>query len=203
MKILVACEESQEVTKAFRARGHEAYSCDIQECSGGHPEWHIQDDIIKVLKMKSAKGDILISHPPCTRLTNSVIWYIKEYDLYNEVDEAADFAMKLLNCEKFKMRAMENPVPHGYAQMLLGKYTQTIQPYNFGENASKKTCLWLRGLPKLINTGYFPPRIVDGKNRWGNQTDSGQNKLLPSPDRAKFRSKTFPGIARAMAEQWG
>jgi hypothetical protein len=203
MKILVACEESQEVTKAFRARGHEAYSCDIQECSGGHPEWHIQDDIIKVLKMESTKGDILISHPPCTRLTNSVIWYIKKYNLYNEVDQAAEFALRLLNCNKFKTRAMENPIPHGYAQNLLGKYSQKIQPYNFGENASKETCLWLRGLPKLINTGYFPARIVDGKNRWGNQTDSGQNKLPPSLNRAKLRSKTYPEIAKAMAEQWG
>lgn len=101
------------------------------------------------------------------------------------------------------MLAIENPVMHGYATEIIGHtHNQTIQPYDFGEDASKRTCLWLKGLPKLTNTGYFPPRIIDGKPRWSNQTDSGQNKLPPSETRGKDRAKTYEGIAKSMAEQW-
>lgn len=204
MKILVACEESQAVCIAFRAAGHESYSADILPCSGGHPEWHIQGDIYKVIYNK---WDMVIGFPPCTRLTNSVLWYIHKRKLYDEVKQAASFFNDILNCGA-PLICIENPVQHGIARQHIIKYDQVIQPYNFNENASKATCLWLKGLPKLKNTGFFPPRLVGNKKRWDNQTDGGWNKLPPDKKgeeglRAKLRSKTFPGIAQAMADQWG
>lgn len=191
MKVLVACEESQAVTIAFRERGHEAYSCDIQPCSGGHPEWHIQDDAIKILW--SQKWDLVIAHPPCTRLANSGVRWLAERNLWDEVIEAAKFFNKFVLYGKLGGKiAIENPIQHKYAKSEINaSYNQVIQPWQFGHPETKATCLWLFGLPPL-----FPTEIVSGREGkcW---------KQPPSPDRAKLRSKTFPGIARAMAEQWG
>lgn len=210
MKILIACEESQEVCKAFRALGHDAYSNDIKPCSGGHPEWHLQMDAKEALVYMD--WDMLIAHPVCTRLCNSGVLRLYRGGKkiggidpckWAEMESAVNF-FNLFRDADIPMKCIENPVPHGYALEKIGvKYSQIIQPYNFGEDASKATCLWLTGLPNLRSTEYFPPRIVDGKKRWGNQTDSGQNKLPPSKHRAELRSKTYPGIARAMASQWG
>jgi len=196
---LIACEESQEITKAFRLLGIEAYSCDLEPCSGGHPEWHIQGDAIT--EAYSGKYNLMIAHPPCTRITNSVWWYIVKNNLYHEVKEACDFFNKLQNAP-IDMICIENPIPNKEARKHIRKYDQIIQPYNFGDDASKSTCLWLKNLPILLNTEYCQPRIVNGKKRWSNQTDGGWNKLAPSPERAKLRSKTYPGIAAAMAAQW-
>lgn len=213
MKILLGCEESQAVCIEFRKRGHDAYSCDTRECSGGYPEWHIQCDVLEIInggwfttqsgvRVFIDKWDLGIFFPPCTRLTNSVWWYIKRHNLYKEMKDAAAFFNALLDAPIEKV-CMENPVQHGEARKLIRKYDQTIQPYNFGDDASKKTCLWLENLPPLENTGYVEPRIVNGKKRWSNQTDGGWNRLLPSDDRGFLRSKTFPGIAEAFADQWG
>lgn len=184
MKILVPCEESQEVCKAFRKRGHEAYSCDLLPCSGGHPEWHIQADARQVIKIS---WDMVISFVPCTDLAVSGakhFWYkIKN----GSQQRAQDFFMTFtnLNCKW----AIENPV--GIMSTHYRKPDQIIHPWQFGHGEVKKTCLWLNGLPKLK-----PTEVVDGREArvW---------KMPPSKDRAKLRSKTYPGIANAMAEQWG
>lgn len=205
MKGIIACEKSQEVTKAFRAKGHEFYSCDILDCSGGHPEWHIKSDGDMHLKdiLYNQHWDFVGGHPPCTRLTNSVWWYILKNNLQDETRQAAIFFNMILNCPA-KLVYVENPVMNKLAKTLVTHQSQSIQPYNFGEDASKQTCLWLRGgLPLLTKTKYVEPRIVNGKKRWANQTDGGWNKLGPSDDRAMLRSKTYPGIAAAMADQWG
>lgn len=211
MRVLVACEESQAVCKAFRELGHEAYSCDVQECSGGHPEWHIQADALELLKIK---WDLIIAHPPCTYLTvTGNRWFNEER--YGERaierkrmrEEAAEFFMKFINADCPRI-AVENPI--GYMNSHYKKPTQTVHPYYFAqsdddENCERKaTCLWLKGLPPLKYTIRFEPKIVtyksNGKSdcRWHMET----MKLSPK-ERAKKRSKTFPGIARAMAEQWG
>jgi len=187
MKILIACEESQVVCKAFREKGHKAYSCDILDCSGGHPEWHIQKDAIKTLY--SQKWDLVIAHPPCTRLANSGVRWLRERNLWNELDLAVRFFYEFIEYGKNNNRiAIENPIPHKFA--LLPKYTQIIQPWQFGHPETKATCLWLYNLPKLI-----PTNIVDGKEGriW---------KMPPSPERSKLRSVTYSGIAKAMATQW-
>lgn len=192
MKILVACEESQEVTKAFRALGHEAYSCDLQDCSGGHPDWHIKGDAI--YEAYSGKYDLMIAHPPCTYLANSgVRWLnivdgkITNQERRQEMLWGRRLFMDLLNAP-IEFIAIENPIPHKHAY--LPKYNQIIQPWQFGHGETKATCLWLKGLPKLK-----PTDIVEGREQkiW---------KMPPSEDRARLRSKTFPGIAKAMAEQW-
>lgn len=202
MRVLVACEESQEVCKAFRALGHEAYSCDIQKCSGGHPEWHIQSDALELLKIR---WDLIIAHPPCTYLTvTGNRWFNEEK--YGEKaverkrlrEEAAEFFMQFVNAD-CKRIAIENPV--GFMGTRFRKCDQIIQPYQFGDPFEKKTCLWLKGLPKLYPTDIVQPperqKIKGGKSmpEWYSNA--------PKADRAKIRSKTFPGIARAMAEQWG
>lgn len=207
-RILVACEESQAVCKEFRALGHEAYSCDLKPCSGGHPEWHIQGDVAPVLR---DQWDLLIAHPVCTRLCNSGVLRLYhggkkaggiDPQKWADMEAAAEF-FNLFRDADIPKKCIENPVPHGYAMGRIGvKYSQIIQPYQFGDDASKATALWLTGLPLLVPTGYFPPRMVNGLRRWSNQTDSGQNKLPPSAKRAELRSKTYPGIARAMAYQW-
>lgn len=187
MKVLIACEESQTVCIAFRERGHEAYSCDIQDCSGGHPEWHIKDDAIKILY--SQIWDLVITHPPCTRLANSGVRWLYERNLWKDLDEARLFFMQFVNYGmKGNKIAIENPIPHKYAK--LPSYSQIIQPWQFGHHESKATCLWLYGLLKLI-----PTDIVEGREQkiW---------KMPPSKDRSTLRSKTFPGIAAAMADQW-
>jgi len=212
MRVLVGCEESQAVTKEFRALGHEAFSCDLKSCSGGHPEWHYQMDVFEAINL--SEWDIGIFFPDCTYLTCSAEWAYKYPPYHQKVkegtlvgverqrarDEASDFFKRLYGCE-IKKVAIENPI--GVMSSRFRKPDQVIQPYNFGDNASKSTCLWLKNLPLLISTTYVPPRIVNGKERWSNQTDSGQNNLPPSENRAELRSKTYPGIAKAMAHQWG
>lgn len=219
MKVLVACEESQEVCKAFRALGHEAYSCDIQEPSGGHPEWHILGDALKAIEgghvttmdgqtHDVGKWDSLIAHPPCTYLTvTGNRWFNTGRYGENAVrrlqlrEEAAAFFLAFVNANVCKI-AVENPV--GYMSTHYRKPDCIIQPYMFGDRARKSTCLWLKGLPKLIPTDIVVPDIVQYKN--GKGTDSPwhmESLKLPPNERAKERSKTFPGIAKAMAEQWG
>jgi hypothetical protein len=191
MRILVACEESQAVTKEFRALGHSAWSCDLKPCSGGHPEWHLQCDVNLIL---GEQWDMILAFPDCTHLAVSGARYFAEKRADGRQQAATDFFMKFANhsCPRI---AIENPV--GIMSSVWRKPDQIIQPWMFGEDASKATCLWLKGLPKLT------PTNIIRKERYANQTPSGQNKLGPSPERAALRSKTYPGIARAMAEQWG
>jgi len=187
VKVLVACEESQEVCKSFRKLGHEAYSCDILPCSGGHPEWHIQDDVLKHL---DDGWDLMIAHPPCTRLCNSGVMWLEKRHLWRQMDEGALFFKKLHRANIPKI-CVENPIPHKYAVSIIGRnYTQIIQPWMFGHGETKATCLWLKGLPILK-----PSNIVSGRVQ-------RLHRLPPSKDRAMLRSKTYPGIAQAMAEQW-
>ena len=219
MKVLVACEESQEVCKAFRALGHEAYSCDIQEPSGGHPEWHILGDALKAIDGGAVttmdgqthdvdKWDLLIAHPPCTYLTvTGNRWFnISRYggkavQRYKDREDAIDFFMDFANadCEKI---AIEKPV--GIMSSEWRKPNQIINPWQFGDAFEKKTCLWLKGLPELKPTNIveIPPRkrFDSGKSMPSWYAEAWH---LPKEERAKLRSKTFPGIARAMAEQWG
>lgn len=205
MKVLVACEESQAVCKEFRKLGHEAYSCDIVPCSGGHPEWHLQQDVLPLLK---EKWDMIIAFPPCTYLTvTGNRWF--NIDRYGEKaiqrhkhrKDAIDFFMAFANanCEKI---AIENPV--GIMSSEWRKPNQIINPWQFGDAFEKKTCLWLKGLPELQPTNIveIPPRkkFDSGKSMPSWYAEAWH---LPKEERAKLRSKTFPGIARAMAEQWG
>lgn len=185
MRVLVACEESQEVCKAFRAHGHEAYSCDIQECSGGHPEWHLQVDVLEILKMR---WDLIIAHPPCTDLSVSGARWFAQKRADGRQQRSIDFFMKFTNLDCPRV-AIENPVC--IMSTVWRKPDQIIQPWQFGHGETKATCLWLKGLPTLK-----PTNIVSGREQrvW---------KMPPSLERAKVRSKTFPGIALAMAEQWG
>lgn len=199
MKVLVACEYSGRVRDAFRARGHNAWSCDLlpTESSEGI---HYQGDIFDI----AYDGwDLLIAHPPCTYLCVSGLhWNKRDPSREQKTIEALEFVQKLweLPIEK---KCIENPVGCINSRLPHMPKPQYIQPYRFGEDASKKTGLWLQGLPPLMGTQYIEPRIVGGKSRWANQTDSGQNKLAPSEDRWKERSRTYQGIANAMAEQWG
>jgi len=198
LKVLIGCEESQEVCKAFRQLGHEAYSCDIQDCSGGHPEWHIKADILDVLFNDNVsfykipkKWDIFIGHPTCTRLCNSGVMWLDKRNLWKQMEGSAKFFKRLLNVDIDKV-CIENPIPHKYALKIIGKkYDQIIQPWMFGHGETKATCLWLKNLPKLI-----PTNLVNGRIQ-------RLHRLPPSKDRAKIRSKTYLGIAKAMAEQWG
>ena len=219
MKVLIACEESQEVCKAFRAKGHEAYSCDIQEPSGGHPEWHILGDALEAVKGGSVatmdgqvhevgKWDLLIAHPPCTYLTvtgnrwlNVEMYGDKAIQRQKDREKAVEFFMQFANakCEKI---AIENPI--GYMSTAYKKPTQIIHPYMFGDPARKATCLWLKGLPKLTPTNMVEPVIIQYQNGKGTDNPWHMDTMkLPPKDRAKARSKTFPGIAAAMAAQWG
>ena len=206
MKVLIACEESQTVCKAFRERGHEAYSCDILEPSGGHPEWHIQGDALQAID--SQKWDLIIAHPPCTYLTvtgnrwfNVERYGDKAIHRYRYQEEAMEFFMEIAgaDCERI---AIENPV--GIMSSRWRKSDQIIEPWQFGDPYEKKTCLWLKGLPKLIPTNIVnvPPRktFASGKSMPAWYADAWR---MPKAERAKLRSKTFPGIAKAMAEQWG
>ena len=198
MKILIACEESQTVCKAFRELGHEAYSCDILPCSGGHPEWHIQDDVLPLLEKE---WDMIIAFPPCTHLAVSGAAHFAKKIADGRQQQGIDFFMNFANAKCDKI-AIENPV--GIMSSKWRKPDQVIQPYEYGEPFSKKTCLWLKGLPKLI-----PTKIVDR----GERVTFASGKSMPkwysdafrlSPaERSKARSKTFLGIAKAMAEQWG
>ncbi len=225
MKVLVGCEESQAVTIEMRRLGHEAYSCDLKPCSGGHPEWHLQMDVFEAIN--SRKWDMGIFFPDCTYITVSGLhWNKRNPERALKTEAALQFVSRLMNLDIPKI-AIENPVgcissritmidgkwavtPIGYAGGGR-KPSQIIQPYNFGSDASKATCLWLKGLPALTPGEYVEPRMVDGKKRWGNQTDDGQNKLVidgkwiafNDPRTKTYRSKTYPGIAKAMADQWG
>lgn len=184
MKILVACEESQAVTIELRRQGHEAYSCDIIPCSGGHPEWHLQVDALELLKMK---WDMIIAFPPCTNLAVSGARYFREKQADGRQQASIEFFMQFANAD-CKRIAIENPI--GIMSTRYRKPDQIIQPWQFGHGETKATCLWLKGLPKLQSTD-----IVTGREQriW---------KMPPGPERAKLRSKTYLGIARAMAEQW-
>ena len=212
MKVLVACEESQAVCKAFRESGHEAYSCDIEPCSGGHPEWHIMQDVIPMLNGRcifttvdgtehyiGGRWDLIIAHPPCTYLSNAGARFLYPKGVLNEDRlklglEAKVFFMKIYNadCEKI---AIENPIPSKVYG--LPKYTQTIQPYEFGHPYQKKTCLWLKGLKPLQPTDVLPKEKRQSTKIAGNWFNKG------GKERQKNRAKTFPGIAKAMAQQWG
>jgi len=207
MKILVACEESQAVTIELRKLGHEAFSCDLLECSGGHPEWHIKGDCL--IEAYSCKYDMMICFPTCTYLTVSGLhWNKKKPERAKKTEIALEFVNKLMNAPIYYI-ALENPV--GCISSRIRKPNQTINPYEYGDDASKRTCLWLKNLPNLKPTKYIEPRIVNGKKRWANQMDNGQNicydeqgKIVGWNDpRIKgLRSKTYLGIAKAMAEQW-
>lgn len=202
MRILVACEESQAVTIELRKLGHEAYSCDIEPCSGGHPEWHLQVDAIELLKMK---WDMILAFPPCTYLTNAGARHLwKNHELnqerYLQGLEAKEFFMKFYNanCERI---AIENPTPSRIFE--LPQKTQVIQPYQFGHPFTKRTQLWLKGLPELK-----PTEIVEPERTWCpsgsySREHNDKHRGVFTKDRARNRSKTFPGVAKAMAEQWG
>lgn len=242
MKILVACEESQAVCKAFREKGHDAYSCDIIPCSGGRPEWHIQGDVLDILNptkdryfrynfstdaagvsFETADGgyhqfaggwDMIIAFPPCTYLTNTgnrwfdVIKYGSTAQLrWNARCMAIVFFLRLAfaDCKRI---VIENPI--GCMSTLYRKPDQIIHPYYFAEkdgdeNCERKaTCLWLKGVPPLDYTIKYSPRVVEYKNGKGTDSPWHMNTMgLPKEERARARSKTFPGIAKAMADQWG
>lgn len=210
MKVLVACEESQTVCKAFRERGHEAYSCDIIPCSGGYPEWHIMQDVVPLLNGRYCfntmdgvwhyiwdRWDMIIAHPPCTYLSNAGARFLYPKGIINEERlkkglEAKDFFMKIYNayCNKI---CIENPTPSKIYE--LPKYNQVIQPWMFGHPVQKRTCLWLKGLPELQPTNITEER--QSSKVAGNWFNKG------GKDRQKNRAKTFAGIAKAMATQWG
>jgi len=196
MKILVGCEESQAVTIELRKLGHEAYSCDIQDCSGGHPEWHIKGDVFAAIELK--KWDLGIFFPDCTYLTVSANKWYKDQparasgalvgqERRDAREVAIDFFLKLYNCKIPKV-AIENPI--GVVSSRFRKPDQVLQPWMFGHGETKATCLWLRGLGKLK-----PTDIVKGR-------EQRLHNLPKTNDRAKLRSKTFTGIAKAMATQW-
>lgn len=219
MRVLVACEESQRVCTAFRERGHEAYSCDILEPSGGHPEWHVLGDCLPILRggcnIKTMDGmvheipgkwDLIIAHPPCTYLTLTAnSWYeVEKYgdkarQRFKDRYKAIVFFMQFV-CAPCDKIAVENPV--GIMNTAYRKPDCIVHPYMFGDDAKKKTCFWLKGLPPLLPTELVEPTTV----KTGHGTDSPWHAYtwsLPVEERRRERSKTFPGIAKAMAEQWG
>ena len=246
MNILLACEESQRVCEAFRKKGHNAFSCDIIDCSGGHPEWHIMEDVlpllnpsmiplwdknttIKGIEFKTCDGkehfinnkwDMIIAFPPCTHLavSGALRFAAKRED--GRQREGLEFFCKFLeaDCDRISIENPVNIISGEYCKKwfpdIVEKYglpikpTQTIHPWMFGHPESKKTCLWLKGLPPLKPTDVLP---LPECGHWANQTKDGQNKLMidgkwigfNDPRTAKYRSKTYPGIAKAMAEQWG
>ena len=257
MNVLVACEYSGVVREAFRARGHNAWSCDLLPADDGS-EFHFQEDVVRLLAMEVQPWDLMIAHPPCTYLCSSGLhWNRRTPGRQEETEKALGFVNLLLSCHWIPKIALENPV--GCISTRIRKYDQLIQPWQFGDDASKKTCLWLKGLEPLRHTKIIPPsgwslpkfatdcvpcelcgepfcedcndhyadcscigptqdeatyKKVDGytfatlienpgKPVWANQTASGQNRLGPSDDRWKERSKTYQGIADAMADQWG
>jgi hypothetical protein len=229
MKVLVACEESQVVCKAFRERGHEAYSCDIIDCSGGHPEWHIKQDVLEILNPHQitysfygivfrtmdgeahaikGKWDLIIAHPPCTFLTvtgnrwfNVERYGEKAVQRMKDREDAIKFFMAFANADCDKV-VIENPV--GVISTYWRKPDQIIQPYMFGDSAEKKTCLWLKGVAPLQPTNEVEPpervKFESGKSMPKWYADAWH---LPKEERSRLRSQTFPGIAKAMAEQWG
>jgi hypothetical protein len=201
MKILVACEESQAVTKQLRALGHEAYSCDIKETSGENPEWHIEGDAIK--EAYSGEYDMMIAFPPCTHLATSGARWFKQKIADGRQQEGIDFFMKMVNAPIDKI-AIENPV--GVMSTKYQKPTQIIQPYHFGDEAQKSTCLWLKGLAPLEHTNVVGKgEMVTWITKKGVKKTRSVwiNKIPKGMDASTHRSKTFKGIALAMATQWG
>lgn len=214
--ILVGCEESQAITIALRKLGHEAYSCDLQDCSGGHPEWHFKEDIFKVIELKD--WDMMIAHPPCTYLTNSAVQWLshpedknmpwedrRPHPLYptrrQDMLDSVEFVKALYNC-KIPLVAIENPI--GLLSTRFRKPDQTIQPWQFGDEATKGTCFWLKGLPKLKPTKIVGKgEVVTFKSGKRMQKWIADALPLPKAERQKARSKTFQGIADAIAQQWG
>lgn len=206
MMVLVGCESSGKVREAFRKRGHIAFSCDYQPADDGSP-WHLQCDVRIALRMM--RWDLFIVHPTCTFLSSSGLhWNGRIPGRAEKTEQALDFVREMLDAPVPRI-ALENP--RGCIGTRIRKADQTIQPYEFGDDASKQTDLWLVNLPplKIIPEKRVPGRIVGvdkrGKpiERWANQTDSGQNRLGPSEDRWKLRSATYDGIAEAFAENWG
>lgn len=196
MKILIACEYSGTVRDAFIARGHDAMSCDLLPTEAPGP--HYEGDVRDIL---GNGWDLIIAHPPCDYLcVSGMHWTTRGLRDPQLTEDALAFVQLLLDAPIPRI-AIENPV--GVISTRIRKPDQIIQPYQFGHDASKKTCLWLNDLPLLQPTKFVEPRIVKGKPRWSNQTDSGQNRLPPSADRWKKRAETYRGIAEAMAEQWG
>jgi len=205
-RILVACEESQAVTKAFRNLGHEAFSCDLLPCSGGHPEWHFQEDIFEVIK-REAKFDLMIAFPPCTDLAVSGARHFERKIADGSQAKSIQFFMNVVNADVDRI-AIENSI--GIMSRLYRKPDQIVQPYWFGDKAQKSTCLWLKNLPNLI-----PTDIVEKGEFFDFVSKKGEKKRMPmwyykalkeakTPEqRRTLRSKTFQGIADAMAKQWG
>ena len=203
LKVLIGCERSGIIREAFRALGHDAYSCDLAPAEDGSP-FHLQMDVREALKR--GPWDLLIVHPECRFLTNSGVLrlYIggkkangRDEQRWAAMVEAALFFKEMLEAD-VPCICVENPVMHGHALAIIGqRHTQTFQPWQFGDDASKRTCIWLKGLPPLRPTNILR------KKRYANQTPSGQNKLGPSPTRHIDRARTYPGPAKAMAEQWG
>lgn len=220
MNVLIACEESQRVCTAFREKGHRAFSCDILDCSGGHPEWHIKDDVLPLLNgrceftlqnrqtdRQTDRWDLIIAHPPCTDLcVSGARWFAeKQKDLRQQKAVAFFMHFVLANCDRI---CIENPI--GIMSNVYQKPSQIIQPWWFGDNYSKGTCLWLKGLEPLKPETTEQPEIefvewTDAKTGKKKRQDkfSADALKLPPEERARLRSQTFPGIARAMAEQWG
>ena len=210
MNVLIACEESQEVCKAFRASGHRVFSCDIQECSGGHPEWHIQGDCLPLLNGNvtfltqvgvqetiDSKWDLIIAHPPCTKTSNAGakhLWRGHKLNIprYYEgmCGKALFMAIWMADCDKV---VIENPIPSAIFEF--PPHTQAIQPYEHGHPVSKKTLLWERGVQPLVPTNIVEPQA--------NCHEAGTWFMKGGKERQKNRSKTFPGIAKAFSEQWG
>lgn len=220
MNVLIACEESQRVCTAFREKGHRAFSCDILDCSGGHPEWHIKGDVLPLLNgrceftlqngqtdRQTDRWDLIIAHPPCTDLcVSGARWFAeKQKDLRQQKAVAFFMHFVLANCDRI---CIENPV--GIMSNVYKKPSQIIQPWWFGDNYSKSTCLWLKGLAPLKPETIKQPEIefvewTDAKTGKKKRQDkfSADALKLPPEQRARLRSQTFPGIARAMGEQWG
>lgn len=225
-RVLVACECSGRVKSAFRERGFDAWSCDIQESEIPDDKYHIKDDVLKHL---NDGWDLMIAHPDCTFIANSGgHWLHRQPGRWEKMVEAANFFKEVIGADIPAIGA-ENPIPHHYAVDIIGKdYDQIVQPYHFGEDASKATCLWLKGLPKLQKTKVIEPHYACrcgsadrfeyslgkygcpncngehiARQVWSNQTASGQNKLAPSAHRKADRARTYQGIAEAMATQWG
>jgi hypothetical protein len=184
MRVIVGCEESQAVTLELRRLGHEAYSCDLEPCSGGHPEWHLRQNLLLLL---SQQWDMLIAFPPCTHLASSGARWFSEKRRDGRQQSAIEFFMQLITADIPRI-ALEQPI--GIMSTVYRRPDQIIQPWQFGHGEQKSTCLWVKNLPLLK-----PTQIVAGREQriW---------KMPPSPERAKLRSKTYQGIAQAMAQQW-
>lgn len=194
MRVLCACEESQAVCTEFRKKGHEAYSCDLLPCSGKHPEWHIQVDALEIVKMQ---WDMVIAFPPCTHLASSGAAWFKEKRRNGKQQMGIGFFLAFTALDHIPRVAIENPI--GIMSTEYRKPDQIIQPWMFGHPESKATCLWLKGLPKLQETN----NVKDQMDSLPKSERMRIHYLPPSSDRGMLRSKTYAGIAKAMAEQWG